>query len=205
LSASPLPSFLLPGRQAARQSRKMAGRSPKSLFAQRRYPTMALRPKLRWMLIAVAVVVAGIQFVPVERTNPAVEAAFNGPPEVERILRRSCYDCHSHETRWPWYSRVAPVSWTVAQHVRQGREHLNFSRWNAREEAEVARECLEEVKAGRMPLRLYSSGIHPHGCLLRTCRFWRHGRPLLRAAGPARKRNRVRVKSTNGRRGRGSK
>jgi len=121
---------------------------------------MALRPKLRWMLIAVAVVVAGIQFVPVERTNPAVEAAFNGPPEVERILRRSCYDCHSHETRWPWYSRVAPVSWTVAQHVRQGREHLNFSRWNAREEAEVARECLEEVKAGRMPLRLYLFG-HP--------------------------------------------
>ena len=48
---------------------------------------------------------------------------------VKRILERSCYDCHSNRTRWPWYSHVAPVSWLVARDVHEGREEINFSEW----------------------------------------------------------------------------
>jgi Haem-binding domain len=51
------------------------------------------------------------------------------PPEVEAILRNSCYDCHSNQTRWPWYSRVAPLSWVIVDHVEQGRKQINFSEW----------------------------------------------------------------------------
>lgn len=110
----------------------------------------------RWLVLLLVVAFIGIQFVPVQRTNPPVTAAFAGTPEVKAILERSCYDCHSNETRWPWYSRVAPVSWMVSKHVREGREHLNFSQWGTGAEAgEKAREIWEEVEKGRMPLRSY--------------------------------------------------
>src|ERR1700677_1307278 len=72
-----------------------------------------------------------LQFVPVNRANPPVDPAkkLQPPPEVEVILRASCYDCHSDETRWPWYSYVAPVSWWIANHVQDGRRRLNLSEW----------------------------------------------------------------------------
>ncbi len=111
---------------------------------------------LRWLLALVVLAFLAIQFVPVDRSNPPVKAAFAAPPEVQPILERSCYDCHSNQTRWPWYSRVAPVSWMVTRHVREGREHLNFSEWEAGAEAgEVAKEAWKEVEAGKMPLPSY--------------------------------------------------
>src|SRR5436305_15338897 len=80
-------------------------------------------------LIAIAVL---IQLVPVRRDNPPapLAARLTAPPDVTAILRRSCSDCHSNETVWPWYSRVAPVSWLVANDVHGGRHQLNSSEWN---------------------------------------------------------------------------
>jgi hypothetical protein len=105
-----------------------------------------------------ALVVLGLQLVPVERTNPPVESAIAAPEAVAVLLRRACFDCHSHATRWPWYSRVAPLSWWIADHVAHGREHLNFSRWpdadaDARDHA--LREIEEQVKTEEMPLASY--------------------------------------------------
>ena len=71
------------------------------------------------------------QLVPVERTNPPVEAEIVAEPEVHALLRRACYDCHSHETVWPWYAWVAPVSWLVAHDVDHAREELDFSRFES--------------------------------------------------------------------------
>jgi hypothetical protein len=74
------------------------------------------------------------------------------------VFRTACYDCHSNETRWPWYGYVAPVSWLVAHDVRDGREELNFSEWSLLldEDAEELREEIwEEVEEGEMPLRKY--------------------------------------------------
>lgn len=98
------------------------------------------------------------QLVPVDRTNPPVEEEIPAPPELHAVLRRVCYDCHSHETRWPWYSRVAPVSWLVARDVRHARKHMNFSTWNAydaKERGENLDEAVEEVEEGNMPLPSY--------------------------------------------------
>ena len=107
----------------------------------------------------------GIQFKTVNRENPAVaaEAEFSGPPEVEAVLRKACYDCHSNETKWPIYSFVAPMSWVVAEDVEKGRRELNFSEWNdmplgrqfAKEE-----QIWDEVESGEMPLRKYQL-LHP--------------------------------------------
>lgn len=99
-----------------------------------------------------------VQLVPVRRTNRPVRGEVEAPAEVMKILRRSCYDCHSNETAWPWYSRVAPVSWLVARDVDEGREHVNFSDWRLASVAdrEEALEELEEVMEEReMPLWYY--------------------------------------------------
>ena len=112
---------------------------------------------IRLALVAVVVIVV-IQFIPVERTNPPVEADFDGAPDVAAILRTSCYDCHSNETRWPWYSHVAPTSWLVAHDVEEARQHMNFSLWGtygASRQATFAEDIWEHVEEGEMPLRTY--------------------------------------------------
>jgi hypothetical protein len=79
--------------------------------------------------------------------------------EVEGIIKTSCYDCHSFETRYPWYSYVAPVKWLVIQDVREGREELNFSEWQKlekREQIKMLEEIREEVEGGYMPLPIYT-------------------------------------------------
>jgi len=112
---------------------------------------------------AVIIASAAAQFVPVERTNPPVEAEVPAPDAVRAILRRSCYDCHSHESRWPWYAHVAPISWLIAHDVDEARDHLNFSTWNAygkRKRVKNFEEIWEEVEKGEMPLWFYVS-LHP--------------------------------------------
>jgi hypothetical protein len=105
-----------------------------------------------------AALFAGIQFVPVERSNPPVVSEPLAGAQVDALLRRACYDCHSNETRWPWYSKVAPVSWLVADHVREGRGQLNFSAWPAFDFAaqeHLLREIVDEVAAEKMPPSSY--------------------------------------------------
>ena len=108
--------------------------------------------------VALIVVFLVIQLVPVDRTNPPVTADFDGPPEVARVLRASCYDCHSNESSWPWYSHVAPASWLVAHDVEEAREHLNFSDWGSLDHSRrvrLAEEIWEEVEEGEMPMKIY--------------------------------------------------
>ena len=108
------------------------------------------------ILIALVVIVVGIQFVPVKRTNPGVVYDFDGPANVKAILKRSCYDCHSNETKWPWYSHVAPVSWFLADHVKEGREHLNFSDWEPlKDVVYMHTQIYTMVATGQMPLKSY--------------------------------------------------
>jgi hypothetical protein len=82
------------------------------------------------------------------------------PADVETTLRESCYDCHSGETRWPWYSRVSPVSWLVAYDVRHGRSNLDFDCWSTDPVREPTptqrlRWMCREAREGFMPPRLY--------------------------------------------------
>jgi len=120
----------------------------------------------KWMkksavgLIAVFIVV---QFVPVARVNPTERGQPAAPSEVQALLQRACYDCHSNETQWPWYSRVAPVSFLIAHDVTDGRRELNFSIWtqyNERRKARKMKEIAEQVEKDKMPQWYYVS-LHP--------------------------------------------
>ena len=100
-----------------------------------------------------------LQLVPTPGAqNPPVEEEVVAPEEVLQILRQSCYNCHSHETAWPWYADVAPAKWLVRNHVANARDELNFSTWNrydAEDRAHNWEEVAEEVEEGEMPLRSY--------------------------------------------------
>ena len=122
------------------------------------------RWRKRGLLAAVLVVIVA-QFIPVPRTNPSVDAAqtinarITLPPEVSRAFERSCQDCHSNRTVWPWYSHVAPASWLLARHVNQGRRELNFSEWGqypARRRDRKLKEICEQVRRGEMPQTSYT-------------------------------------------------
>jgi hypothetical protein len=107
---------------------------------------------MRKLLIVIIIILVGIQFVPVERTNPPVTHQVKwDSPKTYDYAKRACYDCHSNETVWPWYSKVAPVSWLVAHDVEEGRRHLNFSTGKL----DDAHESAEEVSEGKMPLDKY--------------------------------------------------
>jgi len=122
---------------------------------------------LRIIVIVVIIVLIGIQFVPVDKTNPPVTGEIKAPENVMQILRNSCYDCHSNEVKWPWYSNVAPMSWLVAYDVDEAREHMNFSEWasySPEDKAEDIEEIWEEVEEGNMPLWYYVP-LHPEAKL----------------------------------------
>jgi Haem-binding domain len=88
--------------------------------------------KLAWALTLMASgFLLAAQFVPATRTNPPSLGALSAPPEIAATLKRACYDCHSNETRWPWYSYVAPLSWFIIHHVMLGRKEVDFSEWGS--------------------------------------------------------------------------
>lgn len=123
-------------------------------------------------LATLAAVFLLLQFVPYGRAhdNPPVVAEPNwDSPQTRQLAEQACFDCHSNETKWPWYSNVAPVSWLVQRHVVEGREHLNFSDWNQshsghEDEGHEAEEMGEVVLEGEMPTRDYLL-MHPQAKL----------------------------------------
>jgi heme-binding protein len=122
---------------------------------------------VKWTALALCVAFIAIQFVPVSRTNPPVQGDFRGSTEVVSVLRRACYDCHSNETVWPWYSRVAPLSWVIAHDVIEGRAALNFSTWDQlspQKQAEAVKESWDEITEGKMPTWYYVA-VHPEARL----------------------------------------
>jgi len=104
-----------------------------------------------------------IQLIHVEQSNPRVLIEVSAPGDVHEILRRSCYDCHSNETEWPWYSRIAPASWIVTSDVVRGRRELNFSDWPALDpelDAYIRGLVAKRIEAGDMPTGPYAL-LHP--------------------------------------------
>jgi hypothetical protein len=113
---------------------------------------------MRRFLLGMAITVVAIQLIPIERTNPPAPAELTAPLEIDGLLQRACYDCHSNETRWPWYAYVAPVSWLVAYDVHEARAHLNFSTWGEyppRKQRHKLGELAEMIEEDEMPLWIY--------------------------------------------------
>lgn len=117
-----------------------------------------MKRALRFVLLLLIGVFVVIQFFQPDRENLPVRAEISAPPAVKAVLRRACYDCHSHETVWPWYSYVNPMGWFVGGHVAEGREKLNFSVWeslDAQQRYHMKQEILEVLEDGSMPLPSY--------------------------------------------------
>lgn len=120
-----------------------------------------------WVRGALGLVVAfvAIQFVPYGRdhANPpvGVEPAWDSP-DTRVLAKQACFDCHSNETEWPAYARLAPVSWLIQRDVSEGRAVLNFSEWQRPQEE--AAKAAEELLEGEMPLRIYRL-MHAHARL----------------------------------------
>ena len=121
-----------------------------------------MRKLAKLIPILFAFVFLGMQVFPTS-TTPKASAATGAHmaevmnPKVGAILDRSCQDCHSSHTTWPWYSRVAPVSWMVSKHVREGREMLDFSEWANQPPSEGERMLIcDAVSDGGMPLPEYT-------------------------------------------------
>ena len=142
--------------------------SPRRLLTARR---------LKWAVLAGVLVFAGLQVAPVRwlgvhtediGTNPKARFTLDAPPDVQHVLQRACYDCHSNETRWPLYARLAPGSWLMARDVHNGRNHMNFSDWADHDDDERQTDletCWEQVESGAMPPWFYVYPMHPRARL----------------------------------------
>jgi len=127
----------------------------------------------RRILLVLLVLVVAVQFIPVGMANPPEDPALTVyvtvpvPPDIASILRRACQDCHSNQTVWPWYSRVAPVSWLIARDISKGRGELNLSEWGAyatRRKDRKLQEICQQVTRGEMPMPVYTL-MHPQARL----------------------------------------
>jgi hypothetical protein len=123
----------------------------------------------KWLPIIVALVFVAIQFKRPARTNPPVDESqtifvrTQMTPKVAAIFDRSCRDCHSNKTVWPWYTNFAPISWFIVDHVNQGRQHVNLSEWGRLDrdhQDKKLRQICDEVTDGAMPLSSYTP-LHP--------------------------------------------
>jgi hypothetical protein len=132
-----------------------------------------MKKKLKWVFSALVVVFALLQLANPAHTNPPilpghdVSATNAPPPRIAALLHAACYDCHSYETKWPWYSLVAPMSWLIASDVKGGREHVNFSDWPNDHPDWAARRwerVSEELDYKEMPPAKYTL-MHPEARL----------------------------------------
>lgn len=128
---------------------------------------------MKKVLLAIVVVLVVLQFFQIDKTNPTFDesqdfiAIHNPPSEVATILKASCYDCHSNQTVYPWYSYVQPAGWFLKDHIDEGRRKLNFSTfgsYEAKRQAHKLEESAELVEKGAMPLESYLI-IHKNAAL----------------------------------------
>ena len=118
---------------------------------------------MRKVLLSFLVGLILIQFIRPEKNDSGdftkdYTSVMQVPDEVKDIIKTSCYDCHSNKTKYPWYSEIAPVSWFLAHHINEGKEHLNFSEWalyNKDQKGHVINDMEEYLEEQKMPLKSY--------------------------------------------------
>ena len=121
---------------------------------------MSLTKKIIYAILGLLII---IQFIRPSRNERGpsendISKKYNVPSEVQIILKESCYDCHSNNTRYPWYTNIQPVGWWIQSHINEGREHLNFSEFGTYAEKKAKHkfeEIEESMETGWMPLESY--------------------------------------------------
>ena len=123
-----------------------------------------MKNKKKTILLSLLTIFVLLQFFQIDKTNPEINPADdfitieNPPQEIATLMKNACYDCHSHQTKYPWYTNIQPVAWWIQGHYRGGRQNLNFSEWRQYNEEDKPRglaEMAEEVEATKMPLLTY--------------------------------------------------
>jgi hypothetical protein len=119
---------------------------------------------LKKTIIFVALLLFAIQFISLDKTNPKIDdnITLNAPKNVMNILKKSCYDCHSYETQWPYYSSIAPISFFVVSHVNDGRAALNFSKWQEIDEAIKQKRLKRAIKTVNNEMMALPSYVSAH-------------------------------------------
>jgi len=119
---------------------------------------------IKKILLGLLAIFLILQIFQIDKNNPSYDAqqdylsAVDVPDNLRALLKDACYDCHSHETKYPWYSYVQPVGWWLKDHVKDGKKHLNFSEWMTyapKKAKHKLEECFEELENGAMPLKPY--------------------------------------------------
>ncbi|HTY38957.1 MAG TPA: heme-binding domain-containing protein [Bacteroidota bacterium] len=132
-----------------------------------------MRKILKWSMIGLVILFGAAQLYQPDRSNPPVDdsktlyATLSVPPDVRAILDRSCTDCHTNNTHWPWYSYVAPTSWLTAGDVKKGRSSMNFSVWGTYKKTRQAGkldDITSQLADDKMPLKPYRI-MHPTSVL----------------------------------------
>lgn len=120
---------------------------------------------LKIIALVLFVVFVGIQFIPTERNQSDVvqKSDFllvnNSPENIGSLLQVSCYDCHSNNTRYPWYNKVQPIAYFLERHIKEGKAELNFSEWEAysnRRKNSKLRSIISQIQDDEMPLYSYT-------------------------------------------------
>lgn len=120
---------------------------------------------IKKILLGLLAVLLILQIFQIDKTNPASEpgqdflSTMDVPDNIQTVLKDACFDCHSHETKYPWYTYVQPVGWWVKDHIDHGRKELNFSTWASYEPKRARHkleECFEEIEDSGMPLKSYT-------------------------------------------------
>jgi hypothetical protein len=119
----------------------------------------------RKLVLVIILILIAIQAIRIDKTNPRSDSSkdfitvLNPPQEIASILSTSCYDCHSNQSKYPWYTNIAPVSWWIKDHINEAREELNFSVWedySDKRKKHKLEECFEMIEEGEMPLTSYT-------------------------------------------------
>lgn len=117
----------------------------------------------------ILLILIGFQFIPFSKVENQpgktvdMLTSINPPTEVAELIRKACYDCHSNETVFPWYFKIAPASWMVNNHISEARENVNFSDWSLfsiDDQIGILQSCSEEIEENEMPLFSYKI-MHP--------------------------------------------
>lgn len=116
-------------------------------------------------ILSIAIIFVILQFFQIDKTNPVVDESKdflktqNTPQAIASIIKTSCYDCHSNESNYPWYSNLQPAGWFLKNHIDEGRKELNFSTfadYELKKQDHKLEECIELIEKNEMPLSSYT-------------------------------------------------
>lgn len=128
-----------------------------------------MKPRRKKILLGLLGLLIMLQFIPIDRSVPEIQPSqdflqkVNAPEDMANLIKNACYDCHSYESEYPWYAKIAPMSLLIKSHIKGGRQEMNFSEWGTYSKEKTAtklEECFKMVNDRKMPMKSFIF-MHP--------------------------------------------